>query len=80
MKRMNDDLTKTEVAELFAVVAYDKQRTAAFRAVDRDVDMLALALHAIRDGSLAVADEYVERVLASITTVRNDLRLAPDTQ
>lgn len=56
---------------------YEKQRTAALRRVDAQVDLLLDALHALRHDRLAVADEFVDRAITTLRTTVVDLRHAP---
>lgn len=56
---------------------YEAQRTAALRAVDAQVRLLADGLHAQQNGSPEVATEYMERALDALRTVAENLRHAP---
>jgi hypothetical protein len=45
----------------------ERQRTHALRTIRRQNELLDDALHAIRHGSYATAEEFVERALAALT-------------
>ena len=46
----------------------EKERTAMVRKVNRAIPLLEDALHALRNGSPHVTDEYLERVIADLVS------------
>jgi hypothetical protein len=69
--------TEADVDYALMVDAYEKQRTAAYRAVNRDVYLLLDAQAALRDGRLDVVKEFLQRVGVSLINARMDLRHPP---
>jgi hypothetical protein len=74
------EMTSADVRFIFMVDDYEKMRGSALRTVDQQVDLLTDALHAIRHGRLAVAEEFVDRAVTKLTRVRNELRQPPPVQ
>ena len=52
--------------EVHAVDDYENLRTQVIRQLSGQVNLLSDGLHALRNGSIAVADEFVDRALAKI--------------
>jgi len=52
--------------EVHAVDDYENLRTQIIRQLSGQVNLLSDGLHALRNGSIAVADEFVDRALAKI--------------
>jgi hypothetical protein len=64
---MPDTLTPEQIRYSHLVDDSERQRTHALRTIRRQNVLLDDALHAIRNGSYATAEEFVERALAALT-------------
>lgn len=67
-----DDVTTL----IHAVDDLETARTAALRVTERSARLLADGLHALRNGSPEVAEEFMERAAATLTRSALDLRAA----
>jgi hypothetical protein len=56
---------------------YEKMRTKSRRELRRANELLSNGLHALRNGSPAVTDEFIERALANISTAIDALAPRP---
>lgn len=52
----------------------ERQRTRSLRVIDTQVLMLTDGLAALRNGDLAVTDEYLDRAIEALTAERAALR------
>lgn len=59
-----------------AVDDYENLRTRVIRLLDRQLGLLEDGLHALRNGSTGVTEEYLERVIEAFVTQREALREA----
>jgi hypothetical protein len=60
-------ITAADIRYSHLVDDTERQRTHALRTIRRQNDLLDDALHAIRNGSYATAEEFVERALTALT-------------
>lgn len=60
---MDDDAIRV----IHLIDDHETTRTHAIRTLARQVDLLTNGLHAIRHGSPAVADEFMDRALVALT-------------
>jgi predicted RNase H-like nuclease (RuvC/YqgF family) len=59
-----------------AVDDYENLRTRVIRSIDRQLGLLEDGLHALRNGSTGVTEEYLERVIEAFVSQANSLREA----
>jgi len=57
----------------------EKTRTHALRTIDRQIDLLGDALHALKAGRTEVVEEFIERVAAALTVEIETLKAAAPT-
>jgi hypothetical protein len=82
--RLNDAIAlerqARHVQSSHAVDDYESLRTRVLRSLDRQIALLEDGLHALRNGSTAVTEEYLERVIEALAKQAGSLRDASATE
>ena len=62
------------MADAHTIADLDAARTRAVRVAEAEAAMLTDALHALRNGSPAVTEEFLDRAITNLTALAEDLR------